>query len=141
MALAMCVTAAASCCPSSVNVMHRASMCHALLHVMRRVSACCRRHVICRCVVRRCDAVAMAICIVSLSSCHHVVCAYHPSWVVITVTPWQWASASHRHRGSPCHGSLSLLCRALWVAMGHQCVSAGAENTRDLPPGYHHLCH
>jgi len=139
MALAICVTAAASCRPSSVNIVHRASMCRALSCIMHRVSACRRRHVVRRRVVRRRDAMAMAICIVSLSSCHRVVRAYRPSWVVIVVMPWQWASASCHCHGSPCCGSLLLLCRALWVAVGRWCVSAGAENVRDLPPGHHHL--
>ena len=139
MALAICITAVASCRPLSVHVVHHASMCRALSRIMRRVSACHHRHVIHRHVMHRCDAVAMAICVVSLSSCCRVVCAYRPSWVVVVVTLWQWASASRRHHGSPCRGSSSSLCHALWVAMGRQCVSAGAENTRDLPPGYHHL--
>ena len=151
-ALAICVTAVSSCRPSSVNVVHCV-----LLHVMRRVSACRHRHVVrgrvvrrhCRVwtcrrrVVRRRDAVAMTICIASLSSCRRVVRAYRPSWVIVVVTPWQCASASRRRRGSPCRGSdvvgrrrrYAVRCGSPWVVG----VSVQVQRTQErltsrLPP-------
>ena len=105
--------------PSTSCIVCRCVVHRALLRVMRRVSACRRRHVICRrvmrhhcrvwtCrrrVVRRRDAMAMTICVASLSSCRRVVHAYRLLWVIVVVTPWQWASVSRRRRGSPCRGS------------------------------------
>ena len=51
------------------------------------------------------DAVAMGVCVTS------------SSWVAVS-----WVR---------CRGSSSSLCRALWVAVGRRCISAGAENARE----------
>jgi len=46
-----------------------------------------------------CDAVALAICVMSPSSCHASQ-QCHGSCIVVVVTPWHWPSMSRRHH---CH--------------------------------------
>ena len=124
MALAICVTAASLCRPSSVNIVHHALMCCAscvdVLCILRRVSAChCGRCVVdvvmpwhwpcaswqrhrvvhhpsTSCIVRRCVMRCCASCIM----CQRVVVVMSSVDVsCVVVMPWQWPSAlCHCHR-------------------------------------------
>jgi len=140
-ALAICVMVVPSCRPSSVNVVHRASSCRAsscVRHVVVAsvdvlcvvvscvvvvvhghvvvVGSCVVRHAsLCR--HRRRDAMAMAICVVSSSSCRRVVRACRLSWVVVVIV---MSCGVGRCGSSVCQ------CRR-------------REFERDIPPGYHHL--
>jgi len=139
-ALAICVTAASSCCPSSINVVHCA-----LLRVMRRVSACRRRHVVRRRVVVVMSSVDVSSVVIVMrghvivgscvvvSPCRPCVssvvghCRRDAVAMGVCVTSSSWVAVSWVR----CRGSSSSLCRALWVAVGRRCISAGAENARE----------